>query len=98
MTKLVLIRHGVTEWNKKKIVQGHTDIPLDTSGKQQVSNWILPQNLNNLEILYCANNYLKKLPQSLKNLKELSCHNNFESLLQGVHLDPLESNIQSLKI
>ena len=47
MTKLVLIRHGVTKWNKNKIVQGHTDIPLDTSGQQQVSNWILPQNLNN---------------------------------------------------
>ena len=47
MTKLVLIRHGHTKWNREKIVQGHTDIPLDSSGRKQVSNWSLPQNLNN---------------------------------------------------
>jgi len=32
---IFLIRHGRTEWNKKKIFRGHMDIPLDEVGIQQ---------------------------------------------------------------
>lgn len=35
MTDLVLVRHGETEWNRLKRVQGRTDIPLNETGRQQ---------------------------------------------------------------
>jgi broad specificity phosphatase PhoE len=32
---LVLVRHGETDWNRDGRVQGHTDVPLNDTGRQQ---------------------------------------------------------------
>lgn len=34
-TSFTLIRHGETDWNRIKRIQGHTDIPLSVEGEQQ---------------------------------------------------------------
>jgi broad specificity phosphatase PhoE len=32
---LYLVRHGETDWNKKKLIQGVTDVPLNKKGERQ---------------------------------------------------------------
>lgn len=42
MTPLVLIRHGPTDWNADRRLQGHTDVPLSEDGRELVSSWRVP--------------------------------------------------------
>ncbi len=36
MTKIVLVRHGETDWNKDQIFRGRIDVPLNATGLEQV--------------------------------------------------------------
>ena len=40
--KLLLVRHGLTQWNVERRIQGHTDIELCDDGREQIRSWQLP--------------------------------------------------------
>ncbi len=44
-TPLVLIRHGATQWNLDRRMQGRADPPLAPAGRAAVSAWRLPLEL-----------------------------------------------------
>lgn len=43
--EILFLRHGITDWNTRKILQGRTDIPLNDEGEKQVSLWRLPDGI-----------------------------------------------------
>lgn len=40
--RVALLRHAPTEWNAQRRLQGRTDIPLSTAGREQAATWRLP--------------------------------------------------------
>ena len=42
--RLILIRHGITTWNERKLIQGRTDTPLSATGAARVRTWRLPHD------------------------------------------------------
>lgn len=46
MVKFALIRHGPTEWNEQKRLQGQTDMPLSPNGRAIVSRWCIPEEIS----------------------------------------------------
>lgn len=37
MCTIYIVRHGQTEWNRRRLVQGHIDIPLNEHGKSEAA-------------------------------------------------------------
>lgn len=63
---IYLVRHGQTEWNKLKIMQGRTDIPLNEEGIKQAK--IVGDKLKNVKFdkIFCSP--LLRTRQTLENL------------------------------
>ena len=53
-TKLILVRHGITDWNLEHRFQGQTDIPLNQYGFKQAGS--IGKHLQNekLDFIYCS--------------------------------------------
>lgn len=47
LATVYLVRHGETEWNLKKLIQGHADSPLTDAGVEQAKK--LARNLKNVK-------------------------------------------------
>ena len=51
MNKLFIVRHGETDWNVKKLLQGKTDIELNENGIKQAEELIYKLDFNNIDIV-----------------------------------------------
>jgi alpha-ribazole phosphatase/probable phosphoglycerate mutase len=70
MIRLLLVRHGETEWNRQKRFQGQRDIPLNEFGRQQVS--VLSRRLKNEAI---NARYTSDLSRAWETAKSISTIN-----------------------
>lgn len=53
-----LVRHGQTDWNVEKRVQGHIDIPLNDQGRQEA--WELAEILKDISFSACFSSDLQR--------------------------------------
>ena len=60
MGKLILVRHGKSEWNLKNIFTGWTDIDLAPEGIEEAKNAGKILKRNTIEIDICFSSYLKR--------------------------------------
>ena len=63
--KLVLLRHGESEWNRKNLFTGWTDIPLSEQGKLEAKQAGKLLKENDLDFDICYTSYLKRAIDTL---------------------------------
>lgn len=56
--KLYVVRHGETDWNKAKLMQGNTDICLNEVGIQQAKH--ISEKLKNINFDFCYSSPLSR--------------------------------------
>ena len=54
MNKIYIVRHGQTDWNIKKLLQGKTDIKLNEEGIRQTKELSKVIDLNNIDVCICS--------------------------------------------
>ncbi len=54
MNKLYIIRHGKTEWNEKKLLQGKTDIELNNEGINQAKELRDSFDFSKIDVCICS--------------------------------------------
>lgn len=54
MTKIIAVRHGQTELNKRDMVIGFTDSPLTREGKQQIEKVALALKDESIDSIFCS--------------------------------------------
>jgi len=80
MTRIYLIRHGETEWNLKKIMQGWQDSDLTDLGRQQ-TKW-LRDRLSKIEFEVVYSSPLSRALETAKIIKK----DDFEDIIIKDHL------------
>jgi len=54
MTRILLVRHGQTEWNRQEIFRGRTNIPLSDVGRMQAAALAGRLSAERLLAIYCS--------------------------------------------
>ena len=76
-TMIYIVRHGETDWNIEQKMQGHTDIPLNTKGKQQARE--IATHLKDIDFDIKLN-INKKESVFLKNIGSVTTYNVSQNL------------------
>ena len=69
MTKLILVRHGETDWNAQRRYQGQSDVPLNDAGHRQAA--ALAQRLEGVDISAIYSSDLRRARQTATAIASL---------------------------
>lgn len=72
-TRLILIRHGETEWNKSLRFQGHRDIPLSDTGREQARKIAHRLSCEKIDAAYASD-----LSRALETAQAIAEHHKLE--------------------
>ncbi len=61
-TVFYIVRHGQTDWNVQKKIQGHADIPLNDTGRAQAAE--LSETLGPIAFDYCFSSDLQRAAET----------------------------------
>jgi broad specificity phosphatase PhoE len=64
MRQIYIFRHGVTDWNKQRRIQGFSDIPLNYEGRRQAEQ--LREKLRQIKFDRCISSNLQRAVQTAK--------------------------------
>jgi broad specificity phosphatase PhoE len=87
MTRLALIRHGITDWNLEKRIQGRIDQPLSESGRRQMQMLNLPPEYHD-DHFYCS-----PLKRALETAELLGLDYRIEPALIEMHWGDWEGEV-----
>ena len=76
--KILLVRHGETDFNKNKLIQGHSDIVLNETGKEQAIN--AGQKITNFNIDAVFSSPLKRALETARLMLDNSNNSQNERL------------------
>jgi len=71
--KIFTVRHGETDWNAQRRLQGHSDIPLNEMGLQQAENLGLRLAKEKIDIIYSSD-----LLRAANTARAIASHHNAE--------------------
>jgi 2,3-bisphosphoglycerate-dependent phosphoglycerate mutase len=101
MKKLILLRHGATEWSEKRMIAGTSDIPLSETGRQQARELRARLAKTKFDTLWSSDleratetaNLTGRLPRIDRRLRELDMGD-----LEGQTWDDLQPEVQDALI
>ena len=82
MTRLILVRHGQTEWNRLRRYQGQSDIELNQTGMIQAQRAAERLAEERIRAIYCSD--LKRARQTAEIIA--AKHRNIDTVLQSPEL------------
>ena len=93
--KILLVRHGETDYNKNRLIQGHSDIELNETGRNQATS--AGEKLSAHNIDYAFSSPLKRAVETARLMLDNS--NNSQNISKEVTADErlIENSLEILK-
>ncbi len=54
MTKVLLVRHGETDWNRKEVSRGRIDVKLNQNGREQAKSLAKATGIYRIDAIYSS--------------------------------------------
>ncbi len=85
MMKLVLVRHGESEWNRLNLFTGWTDVPLSDKGREEAAEGGRLLKAEGFDFDLCYTSYLRRAINTLSLILDWKLNERHYGALQGLN-------------